>query len=217
MMDSRSEPKRPVLDALLAGDRGDALALLEAAPDDALALARIYQRRLQPALAEIGRLWETSRITVAEEHLASALVESVLETQYAHLLHVPRVGNRAVVACPPREWHQIGAKMVANILEACGWDTHFLGASTPAADLQEFTANRKIQLVALSSVLPEFAPAACSLVRELVQSQPGLSIVVGGSAINESLTKDLTRLSGSVHVCEDLESFQAALTSGTYL
>lgn len=39
--------------------------------DDGVAPVRIYLEVLTPAMVEIGSLWETARIGVAQEHLAT--------------------------------------------------------------------------------------------------------------------------------------------------
>ena len=172
------------LDAVLAPDARAARALVEAACEAGLEPARIYLEVLQPTLHEIGRRWEAARISVAAEHLATQITASVL-AGLAGRLTLERGsghGRRAIVSCSPGELHVLGGQMVADFLEADGWDVLVLGADTPADALARMAAEQDVALVALSTALPAHllaAGAACAALRRLAHPP---FIVVGGQA-----------------------------------
>lgn len=66
------------LDAILAPDVRRARTLISDAIDAGADVRAIYLEVLQPALHEVGRLRAAARIGVAEEHLATAVTQSVL-------------------------------------------------------------------------------------------------------------------------------------------
>ena len=171
------------LAAVLAPDARGARRLVEDAVDAGVPIRRLYLEVLQPALHEVGRLWEQARIGVAHEHLATQITQSVLARLSARL--VPQgVGNgrRAVVSCSPGELHVVGGRMVADFLEADGWTVLSLGADTPPKALARMAEEERVDLVALSTALPAHllaAGAACAQLRRL-PAPP--FIVAGGQA-----------------------------------
>ncbi len=88
-----------------------------------------------PLLHELGAGWERGTISVAQEHFASNLLRG-------RLLGLARgwdrgVGPRAVLACPPRERHDLGLVIFGLALREHGWRITFLGADTPPDTLVE--------------------------------------------------------------------------------
>jgi methanogenic corrinoid protein MtbC1 len=174
--------------ALVAGEPRTARAVVWDGVFSGASPSDLYLDVLAPALHEIGDLWARAEISVAHEHLATAVTESLL-AELAASLHSSGAGattGAVIVACTPGELHCVGARMVADFLEAGGWDVLAVGASTPAEALAELAGTRTAVAVALSSSLPErlqAAERACSLLREL--PDPPL-IVVGGQGYDGS-------------------------------
>jgi methanogenic corrinoid protein MtbC1 len=138
------------LDALLAGDRRRCHEEFEAWLAASTDLRTLYQELVQRSLYDVGVLWERGRVSVATEHLATAITENLLNLVYPRLFSRPRVGKTAVVACTANEYHQIGGKMVADIFELNGWRGYFLGANTPRPDLLDLIREKKPDVVTLS-------------------------------------------------------------------
>ena len=81
------------LAAIRAGERRRAFALVDQACAAGVGLRTLYLDVFQPALREIGRLWQENEITVAEEHLATAITEIAMARLYGALLMTsPRPG-----------------------------------------------------------------------------------------------------------------------------
>jgi len=119
------------LQALLAGNRRAASGAALEALRDAPSSSDVYIDLLQSALYEVGRLWESNRITVAEEHMATAVAQFVLGEIFPRLPSATERRGAAVVTGVEGEMHQIGAHMVADILQMRGWEARFLGTNAP--------------------------------------------------------------------------------------
>ena len=149
------------LSALLAGRRSechDIVQKLLAAPID---IKELYDKLFQRSMYRVGELWENNRITVANEHLATSITESLLNLAYPSIFATERIGKKAVISCSANEFHQVGGKMVADILELNGWDGYFLGANTPPEDILQYLQEVKPDLVGLSlSILSNIANLA---------------------------------------------------------
>ncbi len=185
---TREEPPAdaPVRDAyvqaLLAARPAAARAVVQAALEAGLPARSVYLDVLQPALHEVGRLWELGQASVAQEHLATATTQALLHHVAGSLPHLPSVGRSAIVTGTEGELHGVGVRFVADFLEADGWSVLELGPSTPTADLVDLADRSGADLVGLSTTLTSNLARAAEAVAALrALSRPPL-IVVGGSA-----------------------------------
>jgi len=141
----------------------------------------IYTELFQKSLYRVGELWEMNRVSVAVEHLATAITERMLANVYPALLsNVSPNGRKALICCSVNEYHQIGARMVADIMETRGWDVSFLGANTPVNDMLLMIQEKQSEILGLS-VSIYFNMASLHRTIEIVRASfPGLNIFVGG-------------------------------------
>ncbi len=182
------------LPALLAGDARACEAIVQGLLREGTPALDLYTGLFRPSLYRVGELWEANRISVATEHLATAITERLLALAYPALLAEARpAGRRAVVSCGVNEFHQIGARMVADLLESRGFDVAFLGASTPAESLLSLVDERKPEFVALSvSIFFNLAPLD-RLLAALGAEFPRLPVIVGGQAFRHGGCEILAR------------------------
>ena len=71
-------------------------------------------------------------INIAEEHYATAVAQSILDGLGRMLRRPPKDGRLAIVCGTPDELHALGTRVVADFLEADGWEVLLLGAGAPA-------------------------------------------------------------------------------------
>ncbi len=170
------------LDNLLAGDRNVCLATVESLLEQEIPLLDLYEQLFQRSMYDVGTLWENNRISVAVEHLATAITERLLAVVYPRLFRDEHNGRRAIIACVPHERHQIGARMVADAFELSGWDGYFLGADTPQEALVRLVREKQPDMVALSSSLASNLDRVRDVLDRLRREFSGLPLIVGGQA-----------------------------------
>jgi methanogenic corrinoid protein MtbC1 len=179
----REQHYQDYLQALLAGDRRACQASFEtwliALPE----LRSVYEELIQRSLYDVGSLWEQGRVSVATEHLATAISESLLNLVYPRLFQNPRTGKSAVVTCGANETHQIGGKMVADLFELNGWRGYFLGANTPIRDLLGLVQEKRPDVVTFSVTIFFNLEACLAGVAAVRGAFPELPILVGGQAL----------------------------------
>lgn len=91
---------REFLELILAGDRAG--AALHARQDfERRGVRFLFEDVVRSALAEVGRLWSSNRISVADEHLATATAQAAVASLYPRFPW-PAPGPRALVGCPGR-------------------------------------------------------------------------------------------------------------------
>ncbi|HVL89717.1 MAG TPA: cobalamin-dependent protein [Actinomycetota bacterium] len=131
---------------------------------------------LGPLQEEIGERWEEGRCSVADEHAASGITESVVT---ALSFDRPAAQCGAVVmACVEHEWHSLPARMAGLLLADRGWQVTLLGASVPAEDIGRFTEGRSLAGLAVSCS----TPATLLPARRMIEAAhaKGLRVLAGG-------------------------------------
>ncbi|MFF4247492.1 B12-binding domain-containing protein [Streptomyces sp. NPDC001822] len=136
---------------------------------------------IAPVQEKVGTEWAANRLTVAEEHAASAIAERVIAALAHHpsTRSVPRLG-RITVACVDKEWHVLPARLLAEVLSLRGWRVDFLGAQVPTPHLIAHLHTSGAEIVALSSSLPTRLPTAHAAITAC--QAVGVPVLAGGAA-----------------------------------
>jgi methanogenic corrinoid protein MtbC1 len=175
------------LQAILNGQRHAALRIAREALRSGLTLPQLYVDVFQTALYEVGARWEANRVTVAQEHIATAITQYVMAQIYL-APETPNNGKGSLVLTGVEgELHNIGAVMVGDLLELAGWRVRFLGSNLPASSILSTIRETMPTHVGISATML-FNVAA---VRQLIQAirhefNDRLRIFVGGAAFRTS-------------------------------
>lgn len=172
------------LAAQLLPSRQQALDVVRIALEHGVPAAELYIDVIEWAQHEIGRLWQENRVTVAQEHIATAISQLALAELYPALPRREQTGQRVLVACVEGELHDLGARMVADLSEMEGFDVTLLGANVPTRSLVQLVQETLPDIVVLSVTMAFNLPSlldAVSRIREVVGDQP--RIIAGGQAL----------------------------------
>ncbi|MBI9042258.1 cobalamin-dependent protein [Lutibacter sp.] len=153
----------------------------------------IYEDLLKVSLYEVGKLWEYNKISVASEHLASAIVEAILNDNYLNIISEKRVNKNVLLSCVEKEFHQIGVKMIGDIFEMNGWTSYFLGSNTPTKDVLLFSKTIPIDIIAISLSIYSHLPELTKLIEKFRLEFPETPILVGGQAFRHGGEKTLLK------------------------
>lgn len=188
--------------ALLSGKRNEAYAVLHRCIAQGKSLTEIELRIIQPALYAIGEKWQANQVSVAQEHMATAIVQSVMTLALQHFEPAAPINKRILLACVEGNNHAVGLQMVADSFLLAGWDVQYLGANVPVQSLIQQTVEYHPDLIGLSVSFPQQVRIARSVISQL-KSKFGdkcPAVMVGGLAFN--------RFNGLVGVV-DADSFAA--------
>ncbi|MCU0605957.1 MAG: cobalamin B12-binding domain-containing protein [Candidatus Edwardsbacteria bacterium] len=178
--------------ALSPEQSGFLQSLLENRADDALALARaavgkrpidhLVDQLLMPVLAEIGRRWSGSSISVADEHLATGNLSQVASQMFAACRPEPSRRKTAAITCVPGDVHALSGELLARYLGCRGWNPLFLGASMPQPDLVKALAAARPYAILVSVRMTAFLPAFAELAGAVRDALPATLLLAGGPA-----------------------------------
>ena len=170
------------LAGLLSGNRAKCSELANSYLNEGASIKELYETIIKRALYEVGELWEYNKISVATEHLASAIVEGILNELYIKIISGNKINKTVLASCVENEYHQIGIKMISDLFEMNGWNSYFLGANTPTSELISFAKTTKPDIFAISLSIYSHLPMLERMISSIRKEFPELLIVVGGQA-----------------------------------
>ena len=112
---------------------------------------------LQPFLEITGDLWNDGQIKVVHEHLASAIIRSLLGSMFVSMPADPN-GPLLLSTTPAGHLHEFGALMVSVMASSLGWRTLYLGPNLPVEDIVAAINQRRADVVSLSMIYPPDDP-----------------------------------------------------------
>jgi methanogenic corrinoid protein MtbC1 len=176
-------PARDYLVAALRGQRDAAIQVIRDAMLDDVDVTDIMLDILQPAQLELGRLWESGEISIAHEHYTTAVTQLALSLLYPRLLlNRPIIGHNLVATSVGSEAHEVGIRMISDLLEQAGWRTAYLGADVPNADVIDRVAANRARVLAVSATMAGHLRGVRQLISDL-RADPrceGVRVLVGG-------------------------------------
>ncbi len=193
---------RLYLDALLEGDRAGCGRIVEDLLAQGIGIKSLYTDLFQRSLYKVGDLWESNRISVATEHLATAITEGMMGLVYPRLFKRERTkqDRKVVISCTPNELHQVGSKMVADMFELYGWDSRFLGADTPGADILAYVRETAPDLVGLSLSVYFNLPFLKTVIEGIRSAFTDIDIFLGGQAFRWGGIEAIKSYHGIVYI-----------------
>ncbi|WP_420643407.1 MerR family transcriptional regulator [Candidatus Leptofilum sp.] len=145
-------------------------------------LETVCYKVLQQGLTEIGEGWYEGRVSVQQEHFASALALRQLEALLA-ALPAPTNNGRIIVACPPNELHTFSPLIISLMLRRQGWDVVYLGANVPVERMEASVTQIKPLLVIMPAQTLTTAANLLPMARKL--QEMGVPLAFGGIVFNQ--------------------------------
>jgi len=170
------------LELLLAGDRPEAMRVIMDAVSEGVAIRDLYDRVLRAVQHEVGRLWQSGRVSVAMEHYITGVNQVLMARLYPAVADRLASGPKFVGACVGGERHELGIRMVSDLLQLEGWDAVCLGADTPLDAVVAALAEHRPAVLGLSVTLAFNVPVAQRFIEAVREAAAGarVHVIVGG-------------------------------------
>jgi len=161
-----------------------------------------------PLLRRMGDEWKAGRLTVAQEHLATAIIQRVLEG-IIHFMVPPPEAPNLLLATLAGDQHKMGALLAATAAAVEGWRVTYLGPGLPATEIATAAVAAEARVVGVSVVHLVERDRALAELRTIRSRLPGSVPLLAGGAGAVALA---TELDGSgIHVTANLSELRAGL------
>lgn len=189
-----------VLNALTRLDSSEAQRLLSMQLST-LGPVRFARQIARPLVHEIGSRWERDELSMAAEHMATAILRAMFGTALQPTVS-SQLGPRILFSTPSGERHELGLQMAALTALGAGANPIFIGADLPVEELAGALDQTGAVGVALSlvTISPSQAQTYLAALRGAVPKS--VRIWIGGHA-----THGLEPIDG-VDLIQGLDDFE---------
>ena len=144
-------------------------------------IADFFDKILRPVMAKIGKDWETGKLTIATEHVASNIAQTLVKII---MEQSSGTGNKkkVMICVPVGEEHHIGCDVLETYLTIKGFKVFNMGTSIPTESIMEFINMKKPDIVLISITIQDNILAGQRLAKK-IRGQSKIPILVGGYAM----------------------------------
>ncbi|MBM7616143.1 cobalamin B12-binding domain-containing protein [Alkaliphilus hydrothermalis] len=174
------------LQHLIEGNKMECHRVIKEGLERGLKIKNLYNQVFAPVMIHVGELWQKNQFTVAQEHLATAITQSVMSSLYYQLFHETQAKRKGkiLLTCPGNELHEMGVRMLADLMEMDGWNVIYLGANMPSFSVMEMIEKEQPDIVGVSCTMSFNLKHAKELVEKIKERYENLPIMVGGMVFN---------------------------------
>lgn len=167
-----------------------------------------------PLMREVGFLYASGKISVAQEHALSAIVRNHLgQIVQAIGWSIPKTQPSVALATPIHDIHEVPILIAQVICLVSGYQVHFLGPNMPAPALADAAAALDSDIIILGATsVPEenFGVDLPSYLNELgTLVKPSQPVWVGGSAVATCTNKNIPNM--ELSLLADMHELEAKL------
>jgi len=173
---------------LLAGDRVACRDFVHHQVPKTPDVFELYHGLLWPAMEKVEKLYRSDRINTATEQMAVRINRCIADQLQMHLKRGEPKGKSVVIVCADGEPEELGAQMTADLLEAKGWNVHFLGGGVPNDEILHLLGQLRPDLLLIFGTKPSGVPSVRSLVdliREIGVNET-MNIMVSAGVFNRA-------------------------------
>lgn len=195
----RQAAAKAYFEAMNAADGAAAKRVALECLREGMTVETLYSEVLTPGMRQIGELWQGGSITVADEHIATAITSRVMASVFGSTesLQEPRTSHVFMAAMEGQQ-HSLGLRMAGDVLALEGFRVSYLGGDVPRGALVTTAEARDADLLCLSWTLRDTIGIEAVL-DDIHRALPGKPVMLGGRGVPDEVTYD-----GPFEVCDDL-------------
>lgn len=176
------------LQPLLAGRRAECFTLVNRALLDGQPARHLLTEVVWPAMTQVDRLYREDLINSAAENMASRINRTVADVLQAHLPQSPPKGKRALIHCVEAGREEIGAQIIADLLQAAGWEAYLIGAGVPRDETLKLIGKLSPAIFVLFGTPPSAVPEVRSLIAMIrdIGVCPAMQVIASGGVFSRA-------------------------------
>jgi corrinoid protein of di/trimethylamine methyltransferase len=181
-------------DAVLTGDAKTAKMVTEQALAGGVEPLKLVQDYMMPAMAEVGRRFETNEYFVPELLISARAMKAALELIRPLLIAsgTEPVG-RVALGTVKGDLHDIGKNLVGAMLEGGGFEVLDLGVNVSPEQFIAAVKEKKANIVAMSALLTTTMPSMKTTVDALKAAgvRDQVKVLIGGAPITADYAAEI--------------------------
>ncbi|MGY5152126.1 MAG: cobalamin B12-binding domain-containing protein [Candidatus Nitrosopumilus sp. bin_6a] len=143
--------------------------------------ADFFDKILKPVMYDIGEHWSTNKISIATEHVASNIAQTLVK------IIMDRVSGSAnkkkiLICVPLGEEHHLGCDVLETYLSIKGFKIYNMGTSLPTESIMSFIEYNRPDIIFISITLQDNISAGQRLVKK-IKEEYKIPILIGGYAM----------------------------------
>ena len=177
---------QPLLNCMINADRTGAAEIIEGAVARDIPPAQVISDILDPAIVQLGLMWEEETMSLAQNFVASKIAEDALLRCLPENVGGQTHKGVAVIGNIEDDFHSLGRKTLGLFLQAAGWRVIDLGNDIPAEQFVEKALKENASVIGASAMMQTTALNIKKL-RRLIDERglkERLKLAVGGAVFN---------------------------------
>lgn len=177
-----------LFEKLTTGDRAGSRAIVREAAERGVAAEDIAKHVYWPALEMINSLYRADQLSTLAHHYATRLLRSLVDQAQAGYAQQPPRDRTILMFSGSSEADELAGQVVADLLEADGYEVWFGGGGVAADEVLAEVGARNPDILLMFASAPGDAPHIRRLIDTIrgISAHPNLQIVVGGGVFNRA-------------------------------
>lgn len=173
---------------LITGNRTSAREAVEQIMSSGTNAETLTHEAYWPLLEMMNTLYRNDQLTNLAHHYATRLLRSMVDQAQARYEQKARRDRRVMLFCAETEADDLAAQMVADLIEADGYEVCFGGGGVAWDEVLEEASQQKPDVLLLFSTAASDAPHIRILIDTIreIGACPNMQIVVGGGIFNRA-------------------------------
>lgn len=174
--------------ALISGNRMAARNIINMLHESDCPAERIISGLFWPTLTQIQTMYRNDQLSQISYQLATRLFRMLVDQLQLSYYQHDRRHVRVMVCCGPEESEEMSAQIVADMLEADGYDVFYIGGGVANDEIIEQISDMHIDRLVVFGVVPSTVPFTRLLIDrfQAIGATPHLQVIVGGGVFNRA-------------------------------
>lgn len=194
--------KKAILEALKEENKDLCIELsLESVEKNICTIPELYENVLKIGLYSIDDC--AGDDCIWKEHIKTSIVRSVIECLYPNIIKLKKsakpINKKVVLACPEKEYHEIGLRMIDDFFNILGYETIFIGANTPKLQVLNAVIRTKADYLAISVTDYYLLFEAQKMIQNIKDVNKDIKVIVGGNAFKGNMDS-ISSIGGDIYI-----------------
>jgi MerR family transcriptional regulator, light-induced transcriptional regulator len=173
-------------------------------------MQQVIEKIVVPTLFEIGERWVAGKIDVTDEHRMSFMIRKDLFVLESLIPATSSKDPHIVLACAPKENHELPLIFLSLIAKDHGWNSTVLGINVPEKGVIKTAKQRGASLIGIAKQYRN-NKSGQTYIKNIIKSIPKTCSVLLGGAGWSNEEKDMFSRIKRVSFVKSLEEFSEAL------